>query len=496
MLNTLFAKIASVLAVPLVVILSLAGYNLNQPQTDYSAFIKSEIERYAKESQTLGADNVLPVGGATYNLSGAGISSSATSFTLASFTLPQNGYKLTDADVAPGSSQAYFTLEPGNRTRQEFVGCTTVVQNVSGTATISGCTRGLSPIQPYTASTSLQFAHSGAAQVILSNPPQQQNLYAAKDNDETITGIWTYASTSPARYASCPAAHLTGAAASTTAELASLCYVNAISIAGAPDASETAQGVVELATQSEAASSTSSGTEARLVLPASMATDTPNTATKASRVLMSDMLGFIKQGWLDLTATFAWSGVHTWSSAGSYLFSNGLAKLGVGTSSPVTAFEVGSSGVFGDNLRAGTFTATSTTATSTFPNIQATTNATTTSLFVSGACTGCPTTYSASSTSFSVTSGTINYLFSIPTTTNMGIGSYTITGNSAGQAHKGTFIFTRTGLTTFALHYAEGSADTDLATYTFTWSGGNLSIEETTDANANTSITGTVFWYK
>ena len=141
----------------------------------------------------------LDIAGATYTLSGGGISSSATSITLSSFTLPQNGYKIQDSDI---SDTFYITLEPGNRSRQEIVSCTTVTQNAAGTATLSGCTRGLSPITPYTASTTLQFAHSGGSQVIFSNPPQQQRQYPAKDRDESITGAWTVlyptASSSPA----------------------------------------------------------------------------------------------------------------------------------------------------------------------------------------------------------------------------------------------------------------------------------------------------------
>lgn len=128
------------------------------------------------------------VGGHTYYLAGSGISSSATSFTLTSFTLPQNDYPIADGDL---SDTFYLTVEPGNRTRQEFISCTTVTQNAGGTATISGCTRGLSPISPYTASTSLQFAHSGGSPVILSNPPQFYEQFGALENDEAITGSWT-----------------------------------------------------------------------------------------------------------------------------------------------------------------------------------------------------------------------------------------------------------------------------------------------------------------
>ncbi len=136
----------------------------------------------------LGA-GTLPFAGATYNLAGSGISSSVTSITLQSLTIPQTGQEIVDADL---SDTFYLTLEPGNRTKQEIVSCTTVTQNSGSTATLSGCSRGLAPISPYTASTTLQFAHAGGATVIFSDPPQLFNLYSAKTNDETIVGKWTY----------------------------------------------------------------------------------------------------------------------------------------------------------------------------------------------------------------------------------------------------------------------------------------------------------------
>ncbi len=139
------------------------------------------------QSPAVGAATQL-VAGQTFFLAGSGISSTATSFTLTSFTIPQNSYAILDGDV---SETFYVTLEPGSRQRQEIASCTTVVQNAGGTATISGCVRGLSPISPYGADATLRFAHSGGTSVILSDPPQVFEQFSAKGNDETITGSWT-----------------------------------------------------------------------------------------------------------------------------------------------------------------------------------------------------------------------------------------------------------------------------------------------------------------
>lgn len=191
-MSNLFAKVGGVIASIGLAIGGFFGY-VPEPEIAYvpEAVYVPQEEVYAPEEETLGADAVLPVAGVTYYLAGTGISSSATSFTLTSFTVTQNGKKIQDSEM---SETFYFTLEPGSRSRQEIVACTTVVQNADNTATISGCTRGMAPVTPYTASTSLQFAHAGGSIAILSNPPQLYNQVAIKDNDETITGYWDFPS--------------------------------------------------------------------------------------------------------------------------------------------------------------------------------------------------------------------------------------------------------------------------------------------------------------
>ena len=265
------------------------------------------------------ANTTTLIGGTTYTLSGSGISSSATSLTLSTFTLPQNGYKIQDSDL---SATFYITLEPGNRTRQEFVSCTTVVQNAAGTATLSGCTRGLSPVTPFTASSTLKFAHAGGTQVIFSDPPQTFNEFYALGNVSTSTNILVFSSTTPPRY-DFVGAQSTGTYIATTSELASIAYVNAISIAGASNGTESVKGIWEGATALETASSTIlGGTGAGLLMQVRYATDTPqsgcatgytSTAGAGCSVIAS-LAGKIKQAWMDLTSSYTWTGHHIFSS--------------------------------------------------------------------------------------------------------------------------------------------------------------------------------------
>ena len=276
----------------------------------------------ATMSPTVGA--FLPSGGGTYRTS-ASISSTQNTVTLSSFKEPGSNIPYTMSVL--GSDIGYGTLAP-QTAYSEFVSFSGITQNADGTATLTGVARGLGRSTPFTASSTLAFAHSGQTVFILSNSPQLYNEYVTKRGAETISAVKTF-SVSP--IVPTP---------TTDYQAATKKYADDLAIAGSPDATLTVKGIIQLATQGQAASSTALGsTGASLVVPTSMATDTPNTLTRASRVLMSDMTGYIKQGWLNLTEAFTWTGLHTFSGgltstatttlAGSNYLSNALVLNGV-----------------------------------------------------------------------------------------------------------------------------------------------------------------------
>lgn len=309
MISAFFAKINAGIAAIGMAVGGLLGLN-PEPQIVYVP-----VEQPAAEEESLGADTVLPIAGAVYYLAGTGISSSATSFSLTSFTIPQNGKKIVDSEL---SDTFYVTFEPGNRSRQEIASCTTVAQNADDTATISGCTRGLSPVTPYTASTSLQFAHGGGSTLVFSNPPQLYNDAAMKGNDETITGQWTF-STFPIT-------------ASTSI------------------ASETVSGISELATGGEAASSTLSGDIAtsRLVLPTSIATSAAPTSGNVVVVTGDDgniAYGFLPQISTSTVRTYtATTTSHVWTTPSRFVMIRVQAWGAGGGGGSDTAAELGGGG--------------------------------------------------------------------------------------------------------------------------------------------------------
>jgi hypothetical protein len=197
--------------------------------------VANRVAQLESQVEKLGAYN--PTGAGTYRLK-TSIGTTNTTIALSSFKEPVSEIPYTMTYL--NTSIAYGTLDPVNSSRSEFISFTGITQNADGSATLTGVTRGLSRSYPYTASSTLRQAHGGQSIFILSDSPQHFSEYAVKQNDETITGQWTF----------------------------SVFPITASS----SFASETAAGWVELATGTEAASSTASGTSARLALPASLAT--------------------------------------------------------------------------------------------------------------------------------------------------------------------------------------------------------------------------------
>ncbi len=113
----------------------------------------------------------------------ASISLSDTSITLSSFNFP-DGTAIVSGDLG---TLNFATLEPGT-TREESITFT----GVTGT-TLTGVTRGIRFDAPYTQDTALRVGHSAGAILVLSNTAAFYDSFANKENDETINGIFSFA---------------------------------------------------------------------------------------------------------------------------------------------------------------------------------------------------------------------------------------------------------------------------------------------------------------
>ena len=231
----------------------------------------------------------------------------SSSMTSSQATIPvskvttQDDHTLTMGDLG---SKVFFVIEPGAR-KEEIVMCT----SISGT-TWGGCTRGLAFYGTSTVAVAAnRETHNSGSTVVMSNVHYATDESVDKDSKETIAGVKTFTATTT----------FTGLPILTTyivptddKQMAAKKYVDDVALASAPDATETVKGVVELGTQSEIASTTSSGSAARLVIPGSMATSSPQVRGLYIPVAEND--GYLNQGWLDLTENFAFSGDNTFSA--------------------------------------------------------------------------------------------------------------------------------------------------------------------------------------
>lgn len=199
------------------------------------------------------------------------ITSSATSMTLASNSVRGGG-----------SISGYncFTIDEGSSQAE------TVCGTVADTA-VTSMTRGISQSTGTTTVSALQFSHRRGANVKITDFPLIQILKAQNNGEDTFPNPITYDS-----------GVSSAEVAVNNKNLASVEYVNSLSFGAIPAASETASGFVELATATESASSTSSGSAARLVLPASNATSTYNSATAGLKVVVTQNNGKIDDNFI------------------------------------------------------------------------------------------------------------------------------------------------------------------------------------------------------
>jgi len=260
------------------------------------------------------AGAINPVASEVYYLSGAALSSSATSIGLTKFGYTQPNGVYSKFSMPNFGDKGCITIQPGNTSgKQEFASFTGLTQNSDGTATLSGVSRGLERYEPFSASTTLQTAHAGGSQVVVSNsPPCFYENYTASTQDETITGQWTFSDL--------PESSLV---ATTSSQFTNKAYVDATANAGAATSTETNGGIVELATQLEMASSTDNGATKPTVVQSKYGTSTPSgTSYSGLYFPVSKNNGKLSQLWLDLTESFSWSGNHNFTGTGAYTGTN------------------------------------------------------------------------------------------------------------------------------------------------------------------------------
>lgn len=223
----------------------------------------------------------------------------------APITASTTSMTLTANSVRGGTSLSgyqCFTIDEGSA-QSEFV-CGTV----SGTS-VTSMERGLSPADGTTETSSLKFSHRRGASVKITDFPLLQRITQQNTGSGTFESAIKYAESVS-----------TSTLSSDGQNLASVAYANSLSFGAVAQANEATGGFVELATGSEAASSTSSGSVARLVLPASIATSSPSTT--GNFVVVTNNTGKIDSSFFTASVirTYTATGTTTWTKPSGLKF--------------------------------------------------------------------------------------------------------------------------------------------------------------------------------
>lgn len=192
-----------------------------------------------------------------FTLSGSGAIIGATSLTLTSMT-DIDGNALTMSGTF--GTKGFGTMEPGNGALEEQISFTGLTNNANGTVTLSGVSS-VTFVYPYTETSGLLKTHAGSTTFVISNTAGFYNKVVSKDDDATITATHTY--TVP----NYPRMDTTTPLPTDQAQLATKAYVDSVVIVGAPNATTSVQGLVQLPTQAQVDAGTATGSTGASLTP-------------------------------------------------------------------------------------------------------------------------------------------------------------------------------------------------------------------------------------
>ncbi len=193
--------------------------------------------------------SIFPAQLQSFSLAGGGNAIADTTLVLSSFNdIDGNALSMTSF-----GAKGYGTVEPANGMQEEQISFTGLTTNSNGTVTLTGVSH-VTFLQPFTETSGMTKQHPGGATFIISNTSGYENQDSIVANDEVITGKWQFPNN-----ASTPILGLSYVAPTLQYQVASKGYVDAVAITGAPNASTSVQGLVQLATGAQVLSKTATG---------------------------------------------------------------------------------------------------------------------------------------------------------------------------------------------------------------------------------------------
>lgn len=201
---------------------------------------------------------IYPVQAPTTYLAGSGVLLGATSITVTNF-VDIYGNVLVIGDFG---ARGQGCLEPDTN-NEEACTYTGITPNANGTYTLTGVKTVLAKT-PFTESSGLIRNHAGGTKFVISDTAGFWNTFANKNNDSTITGKYTFPAGGDA---SAPVSGTVYSAPTDDLEYASKKYVDDTAVAGAPDATTSTKGIVQLPTQAQVDARTATGSTGASLTP-------------------------------------------------------------------------------------------------------------------------------------------------------------------------------------------------------------------------------------
>lgn len=287
---------------------SFVSYEVVQPEPStpitpvaVENIVDSKLNQIQSQLVDLAVGAFNPAAGSTYRLQ-TSIGSTDTSIRLASFKEPNSGLVITMTSL--NSDIGYGTLDPQSNTRKELISFTGITQNADGSAILTGVTRGLSFLSPFTASSTLRQSHPGQSIFILSDSPQLFNEYAQLRGNSWITGTWGFG-----------ALPTSSVACSGATQFCNKAYIDALSIQGAATSTETNIGIVELSTNTEIAAGTASSSATGPLVPPNKYFNATQTSCNSIACVPVAVAGKLSQLFLDLTQHFNFTSLFATSAS-------------------------------------------------------------------------------------------------------------------------------------------------------------------------------------
>lgn len=262
------------------------------------------------ESPVFGTSIPTPVANFTTALASS-IGSSDTTMTLVS-TSTKDGTSLV-------TGQLYgFTIEEGTSNEEHVIG------TASSSQQIVNMTRGVSVITGNTSITALKKAHRRGASVKITDAPVLLVISRIVNGDETIPNLLTYSTSSA-----------TSTIGNNILNLANVGYVNSVASSGAPDATDSVEGIVQFATiaQTAAGTATSSGASFGLIAQNKYFNAT---STATTTVVVTQSNGLISPTFIATSSNYVWSGNNSYT--GTSTFSGSLTNNASTTFTATTTF--------------------------------------------------------------------------------------------------------------------------------------------------------------